>query len=260
MWDPKAFGRTLQMARKSQGLTQEQLGDRVGVSGQAVSKWENGESCPEVALLPDVCAALEVSADALLGTAQNQGVDALVRGLRDRLSSMAAEERTRRLSALIGHLLLHKTDERADEWAGEDFLSVGWVRDGASPLNAATLLTQTGSILHVRGDDFVLGTKLPDDEIVRGLQVLADPAVIRVLRRLVSAAQEGIALREEARTDEVVRAACDRLVQGDYLELSRAGYGFTARGALIAAAVLLLAELGIAGEPHRIRRAHTWVS
>jgi len=38
--------------RKQKGLTQEQLASRLGVTSQAVSKWENELSCPDVALLP----------------------------------------------------------------------------------------------------------------------------------------------------------------------------------------------------------------
>lgn len=52
--------------RRAAGLTQEKLGALLGVSPQAVSKWENDECLPDLALLPDLCRALHVSADALL--------------------------------------------------------------------------------------------------------------------------------------------------------------------------------------------------
>lgn len=52
--------------RKAAGLTQEQLGDLLGVSGQAVSKWENG-GYPDAYLLPKLSAALGVSIDTLFG-------------------------------------------------------------------------------------------------------------------------------------------------------------------------------------------------
>ena len=52
--------------RRSAGLTQEKLGVLLGVSPQAVSKWENDECLPDLALLPDLCAVLHVSADELL--------------------------------------------------------------------------------------------------------------------------------------------------------------------------------------------------
>ena len=44
------FSKQLQMLRKQSGITQEQLADRLGVTAQAVSKWENG-SYPDGNLL-----------------------------------------------------------------------------------------------------------------------------------------------------------------------------------------------------------------
>ena len=43
-----ALGERLQALRKSRGLSQEQLAEQAGVSRQAVSKWELGESVPEL--------------------------------------------------------------------------------------------------------------------------------------------------------------------------------------------------------------------
>ncbi|MCM1333838.1 MAG: helix-turn-helix transcriptional regulator [Bacteroides sp.] len=53
--------------RKRAGLTQEQLAEKLGVSGQAVSKWESAQCCPDIALLPDLAACFHVSVDELLG-------------------------------------------------------------------------------------------------------------------------------------------------------------------------------------------------
>ena len=52
--------------RKERGMTQEELGRRVGVSTQAVSRWECG-GAPDVALLPAIADALGVAIDALFG-------------------------------------------------------------------------------------------------------------------------------------------------------------------------------------------------
>ncbi len=52
--------------RKNKGLTQNELGERVGVSFQAVSKWERGETLPDVAILPDLAKVLETSIDNIL--------------------------------------------------------------------------------------------------------------------------------------------------------------------------------------------------
>lgn len=52
--------------RRKAGLTQQQVADRLGVSYQAVSKWETGVACPNVELLPDLAALLGVTTDELL--------------------------------------------------------------------------------------------------------------------------------------------------------------------------------------------------
>ena len=58
------IGEKIAKYRKEKGYTQEQLGELVGVSGQAVSKWENG-GVPDTYLLPTISRVLEVSIDAL---------------------------------------------------------------------------------------------------------------------------------------------------------------------------------------------------
>lgn len=62
----KAINEKISELRKAAGITQEQLGAKLGVSGQAVSKWEKGESMPDILLLPDLCKLLGTSADDLL--------------------------------------------------------------------------------------------------------------------------------------------------------------------------------------------------
>ena len=48
----KKIAETIGRLRRERGLTQEGLGARLGISGQAVSKWEKGESMPDILLLP----------------------------------------------------------------------------------------------------------------------------------------------------------------------------------------------------------------
>lgn len=52
--------------RKQAGLTQEQMGERLGVSRQAVSKWESGQANPDVAYVAEMCRLFGVSSDWLL--------------------------------------------------------------------------------------------------------------------------------------------------------------------------------------------------
>lgn len=61
------FSENLKRLRKERNLTQESLADFLGVSFQAVSKWERGESYPDIELLPKIAAFFDVSTDYLLG-------------------------------------------------------------------------------------------------------------------------------------------------------------------------------------------------
>ena len=57
----------LKRLRQNRGLTQEQLAERLGVSFQSVSRWENGLSYPDIELIPEIAAFFEVSTDVLMG-------------------------------------------------------------------------------------------------------------------------------------------------------------------------------------------------
>ena len=63
----QALSRRILTLRKEKGLTQEALAGQLGVSYQAVSKWENAQSCPDIALLPVLADIYAVSIDSLFG-------------------------------------------------------------------------------------------------------------------------------------------------------------------------------------------------
>ena len=67
MEQTQTLGKRIAALRKEKGMTQEQLAEKVGVSAQAVSKWENDASCPDITLLPLLGDILGVSVDELLG-------------------------------------------------------------------------------------------------------------------------------------------------------------------------------------------------
>ena len=55
----------LRSRRKAKGMTQAALANRIGVTFQAVSKWETGRSAPDVFLLPTLASVLDCPIDAL---------------------------------------------------------------------------------------------------------------------------------------------------------------------------------------------------
>ena len=64
--DIKAVGNQISVLRKNKGLTQNELGDRLGISFQAVSKWERGETLPDTAILLPLAEVLETTVDYIL--------------------------------------------------------------------------------------------------------------------------------------------------------------------------------------------------
>ena len=64
--DPKKVGEQILALRKSKNLTQQELGERLNISFQAISKWERGEALPDTSLLPDLAQVLETTVDNLL--------------------------------------------------------------------------------------------------------------------------------------------------------------------------------------------------
>ena len=67
MIDTNNMGKKIAEARRGIGLTQKELAERVGVTAQAVSKWERGSSCPDIAILDEIAESLGVSVSQLLG-------------------------------------------------------------------------------------------------------------------------------------------------------------------------------------------------
>jgi len=61
------IGKIISINRKGKGITQEELAQHLGVSKPAVSKWESGQSYPDILLLPVLAAYFNISVDELLG-------------------------------------------------------------------------------------------------------------------------------------------------------------------------------------------------
>ena len=68
----ETFGQRFSRLRKQRGLTQEELGEKFGISGQAVSKWENDASMPDISILPELSDVLGVSLNELLGKEESK--------------------------------------------------------------------------------------------------------------------------------------------------------------------------------------------
>jgi len=64
--DNKKIGKLIKDLRKQKGLTQQDLGDKVGVGFRSVSKWERGLTLPDITIINEVSKILGISSDELL--------------------------------------------------------------------------------------------------------------------------------------------------------------------------------------------------
>ena len=62
----ETIGNRIAKYRKEKGMTQEALANQMGISSQAVSKWETDASCPDIGVLPQLCRILGITSDELL--------------------------------------------------------------------------------------------------------------------------------------------------------------------------------------------------
>lgn len=68
------IGKRIANARKSKNIKQDELAEKLLVSPQAVSKWENDISCPDISLLPSLSKILGITVDELLSGKQEPSV------------------------------------------------------------------------------------------------------------------------------------------------------------------------------------------
>ena len=97
---PMAFPENLQFIRAQAGVTQEQLAEQLSVSRQSVSKWEGGQSFPEMDTLLRICDLYDVNLDTLLrGSVEEASVEDTAR--YDRFMTRFA----RRMALAIGGII-----------------------------------------------------------------------------------------------------------------------------------------------------------
>lgn len=74
MYDLSGLGARIRQLRMEKGFTQEAFANELGVTAQAVSKWETGIGCPDIGMLPILARILGVSIDSLFGEADGTPV------------------------------------------------------------------------------------------------------------------------------------------------------------------------------------------
>ena len=219
MIDPVELGQRIQERRKQQGLTQEQLGSDLFVSPQAVSKWENGESLPDIGTFPALCKALGTSADALLGIDSELGIETLGGKLAQRIGDLRnEEERHAALMTALGFLIppydMRNQDRNISyQLSGSDKSLVGfsfWSRSG--------LVCFAGSE--------ALEEDTPSSNMMEILRTLLAPECWPVVFFLLRGPKKFAALlaAELAESSQALADVLDKLIEAGLLVQDKEGY------------------------------------
>jgi len=87
MFNTVEVGRKIMTLRKEKNLTQTNFADEMGVSFQAVSNWERGNSMPDISKLPEIAKVLDCSIDYLLGHSnETQTIKSIINDDKDQVS------------------------------------------------------------------------------------------------------------------------------------------------------------------------------
>jgi len=84
-----SIGRRINEYRRQRNITQEQLAEAMGVTSQAVSKWENDISCPDISVLPQLADYFGVNLDLLIRGDSPNTVQYMPTGQRKDINTMA---------------------------------------------------------------------------------------------------------------------------------------------------------------------------
>lgn len=181
--------------RKAAGLTQEELGEAVGISGQAVSRWECG-GAPDITLLPAIADTLGVTIDALFGRVGNERVK-IEDSIGGWLCSFPKKERLDRLCRLIWSTVKYLLDN------GLELPEMGYLEtchpdtgDRQNRLMLSQLRTVGGIMLDIHAEDLSFVTLWPEpkdgyaawlapkEEYRRLFSLLSKPGCLELLEYL----------------------------------------------------------------------------
>ena len=77
------FNENLKFLRKKEGLTQEELAEKLNVSRQSVTKWESGNAIPDIEKIKEIAYIFLISVDSLIGDIENKKPNKLKKRIQD---------------------------------------------------------------------------------------------------------------------------------------------------------------------------------
>lgn len=152
------IGLQISKFRKAAGLTQEELGEAVGISGQAVSRWECG-GAPDITLLPAIADKLGVTIDAIFGQDGSERVD-MEEAIGGWLCSFPKKERLNKLCRLVWSSVKYLIDD------GLGIPEMGYLEtclgDSLNRLMLSQIRSVSGILLDIHAEDLSFVTLWPE--------------------------------------------------------------------------------------------------
>lgn len=104
--DQNKTGKFIAKLRKGKNMTQEQLAEKMGVSINAVSKWERGLSFPDVSLYKKLCEVLDTSIEEIINGEKDSSEDAKTKAIINTVKSTEKTKKELHLVALISIIMI----------------------------------------------------------------------------------------------------------------------------------------------------------
>ena len=99
--DQSKIGAFLKELRKEKGITQEQMADKLGVSGRTISRWETGNNMPDISLLVEIAEFFDVSIPEIIkGERKSENMREEVKEVAETMSDYANAEKARLLKSM----------------------------------------------------------------------------------------------------------------------------------------------------------------
>ena len=105
------IGKQIAKYRKERHITQEQLGEAVGVTNRTVSKWEQGVSLPGIDLVPRIASALDISLDQFFGTEAKEKAEDLSQTIKNAVSEVLEDSLYDAIDDALDELLPRYIDD-----------------------------------------------------------------------------------------------------------------------------------------------------
>ncbi len=181
--------------RKQRGLTQEDVARALGVTNQAVSKWESAQCCPDITLLPELADLFEVSVDKLLGRKPSASLGELCHMLKAHFSSLPEHStfgQVYRIAALLHEAAATDGYKQQVPWQSRDYSTddvADWGLSVCSEPEGCTVRKQN-SICFTLSEKSTAPNNIQLHRLSQKLSRLSEPDTLKVLFALYSLTQQ----------------------------------------------------------------------